>query len=229
MSKLFFALFALALTACGGGHTSSDADYFPAVQGATWTYRAKSWSELQPWTSVVSVTGTRQVQGSFAWVFEEINRKRPGDRYESFFAKDARAVTLLGDAPVSDQLMDAAPWDLLRFDGSGFGSTPLLDVKGVVAPDPFGGQATIDLKIAVGPPREETITTPAGTFATKVFSYTLTASAASASGIPFQTSHSLTEWRARGVGLVRQSYETGVQFASTNWVKDLVSYSIPSE
>jgi hypothetical protein len=229
-------LLTAALCACGGGTDpadpgsstgagAGDADYFPVVAGATWSYRASTWSDPGSWTTTVTVPGTAQVGGRQAWVFQEDNHARVGDSHQTFFLKDDHGVTFVGESPAGDFMMDAGAWDLLRFDGI-FGSVTLLQLDQLRTPGMFGDRPW-NLRI-LGSSDLETVTTPAGTFRTKRFDYTFIVTTQDDSGRSFETRHTLTEWRARGVGLVRQSYETGVQFFSTNWAKELVSYSIPA-
>jgi hypothetical protein len=224
MKRRDVLLLPLALGACGGNDEDA-ADYFPVAQGATWTYRATTWTQPGSWTTTVTVTGMAAFRGLPVWVFREDNRRRVNDPFETYYAKDAAGVTYVGDAPVIDLMMDAMPWPLLRANGA-IGPEPLLDVRQISAIDAYAGPMTIDLKIIAHDGGSETVTTPAGTFDTRVFGYEFIAMLPGSWGGTYESRHWLAEWRTRGIGSVRQKYATGVQFASTNWVKELESYSI---
>jgi hypothetical protein len=230
--KMTIVLLTLVLSGCGGGDAvvggETGADYFPVVAGATWTYEATTWSEPGSWSTTITVPGMTDVGGTQVWVFKESSRMKYGGAYESYFAKVDGAVTFIGEAPTFDFMMDVVPWEFLRSDGA-LGSAPLLELKQIRALIPnFVDEQVINLKIVGTSGADETITTPAGTFATKRFEYTLVATVPDNWGGTYENRHLLTEWRARGVGLVRQTYMTGARFFSTNWDKRLVSYSIPS-
>jgi len=229
--KTTIAMLALLLSSCGGSDVEvgerAGAEYFPVAVGATWTYEATTWTEPGSWSTTFTVPGMADVGGKHVWVFKESNRTKHGGAYETYFAKEDGAVTFLGNSPTFDFMMEAAPWELLRSDGA-FGSAPLLELKQIHAvTDQWGTEETIDLKIVGTRGEDETITTLAGTFTARRFDYSFIATRPGPSG-SYQDQHLLTEWRARGVGLLRQKYSTGVQFGSTNWDKQLVSYSIPS-
>lgn len=228
MSTRFRVLaLALVLAACGGGGGGGggtpppgddvtpppgDTDnFYPIGQGDTWYYSAAS-SEA-PGTALINVrvAGTRNVLGRDAVVLSEIDLAGSGAPLESYYAKDARAYTYLGNnEPVDLLTPKLVPYDEMRFPVA-LKSFAALDKAGAdlgLDLDGDGRAESFDASAQVTVDAFEPLITESGSYSrTARIRSLISGTLRLSSGPTFPISGSTTEWRAPGVGMIKQDVQ----------------------
>jgi hypothetical protein len=240
---LLSALLSLALTACGGGGGGSGSaglpsapptgiasTYYPATTGSRWAYEGTSSNLPAPYLDEIVVTNPRIVSGETALVFSERNPAGTDIPLESYYIKDARAFSFLGDNDASDWLTAAiGRFDLMRFNGT-FSATPLIDKTGIdvgVDLDGDGAPERLDIRVTGMVEGYETRTVAAGSFSnTARIRYDVVGSLKLSTGATVAVTQSVYDWRTPEIGSIRQSITTGVGNQTSNDTIDLRGVSV---
>lgn len=242
MRQRIMVLLGVFLAGCGGGGgggstppqaTGISESYYPVLTGADWVYDVNSIapdSSVSTYINEMQITGTQPVAGVNAWVFRESNPSGDGIAVDSYYAKDARAFVYLGDnSPASWVNAIINQVDFMRFDGT-FSQTPLLDRKNVdigTDLDGDGKDEHVDVKVTGVVEGYETLVLGAGSFSNAArirydIAGTLTLSAGGAVPIT-ETVH---EWRADGIGAIRQLVKATVGTQTSTETSDLRAVSV---
>lgn len=230
----------LALAACGGGgggggsspaaQTGIAHTYYPVTTGSRWAYEASASDTSATYMDEVLVTGTQIVAGETALVFRERNPADTSLLIDSYYVKDARAFTFLGDnTPFNWLTSSIGRFDLMRFDGT-FSATPLVNKTGVdigADLDGDGVSERLDVRVTGVVEGNETRTVAAGAFSnTARVRYDIAGTVRLSSGPSVPVTQTVFDWRAPDVGMIRQSITTVANgLASTN-VMDLRGLSV---
>lgn len=230
----------LALAACGGGGggggssptapTGIAQTYYPVTTGSRWAYEASASDTSATYTDEVLVTGTQIVAGESALVFRERNPADPGLLIDSYYVKNTRAFSFLGDNAPFDWLTSSiGRLDLMRFDGT-FSATPLVDRTGVDVGadlDGDGMSERLDVRITGVVEGYETRTVAAGTFSnTARVRYDVAGTVRLSSGASVPVTQTVFDWRAPDVGMLRQSITTVANGLASTIVMDLRGLSV---
>lgn len=230
----------VVLAGCGGGGgggsripsgpTGITESYYPVSTGAQWSYAVTSTATPFLYFDTTAITGTRSVSGTNAWVFLESNPAGDGLPVESYYAKDARAFTLLGDNDASDWLTAVlTPMDLMRFDGT-FSTTPLVSRSN--APigadlDLDGHNETLSGQVSGTVEGFETLSLDAGTFSnTARIRYDASGTVFLSGGGSVTVTQTTREWRAPGVGTLRQVIQTTVGGSTSTTTLEVQGLSV---
>lgn len=234
-----FVLIAL-LAGCGGGgggggspateRTGIAASYYPVSVGSRWSFESTSTSSGLPYIDEMTVTGTRVVSGVNAWVFNESNAAGDGLALDSYYAKDARAFSFLGDSVSSGWLGSVVKsFDLMRFDGT-FSATPLLSQTNVDFGqdlDYDGLNERLDFQLNGVVEGYETLITNPGSFSnTARLRYTLSGTLRLSTGATIPFTETIREWRAPDVGTLRQTVQMNMMNVSESLSLDLRGLSV---
>lgn len=221
----FLRLAAIALLgACGGGgggggggvtSQALTADYYPDVQGTSWSYEATSNSVSGAFFTAVRVNGTTPVLGRIASVFVEDNPENTGAPLHEYYFKDARAFSFYGNNDPGDWISAAlAPYDEILF-GVPLGNLTLFDKTNLVVNEDLDGDLMpegMDASAVLNFNQFEPLVTAAGRFAAvakTTGSITLNIRL-SESGFVIPTTITITQWRAQNYGLVKEIYSADV-------------------
>lgn len=211
-----YVLMAL-LVGCGGGGGGGSAppvgstgipeSYYPVSTGARWVYEVTP-SNADAFLDDMVITGTRLISGLNAWVFNESNPVGDGVAVESYFTKNERAYTYLGDSYPSSWLDSlVSSFDLMRFDGT-FSASPLLDIRSVDIGEDLDGDGInerADVQVNGLVEGYETLVTNLGSFSnTARLRYDIIGTVRASTGAAATFSEILHEWRAPSVGSLRQ-------------------------
>jgi hypothetical protein len=180
--------------------------------GARWSYDVTSSDAPSPYIDNLSITGFNA--GTGQWVFLDGNPAGDGMPVESYYRKDARAFTFLGDNTPADWLTAAlTPMDLMRFDGT-FSTSPLVSLSNAnigVDLDSDGRNDTMSGQVNGIVEGFETLVTDVGSFSnTARIRYTASGTVTLTTGASIPITQTVREWRAPGVGAIRQSIRTTV-------------------
>lgn len=212
-------MMATLLVACGGGgggggsteKTGISADYYPVSTGARWAYEVTASTTTASFVDEVAIIGTQLVSGISAWVFRESNPAGDGVATDSYYAKDARAYTYLGDSYSPDWLGSVmGSFDMMRFDGT-FSASPLLTRTNVDIGQDLDGDMInerVDVQINGIVEGYETLGIDVGSFAnTARLRYTVTGTIRLSRGGTFPFTETIRDWRAPGIGTLRQTVQ----------------------
>jgi hypothetical protein len=220
---------ALVAAGCGGGgggggssgttsgSPSISAAYYPDAQNDTWAYDGTSTAATGPFFDTIGVTGTRPVLGANPSIFVEDNPLGSGTPTEDYYLEDARAFTDYGNNDPTDWLTAAlVPYDEMLF-GVPLVNLTLFDKTGVRIAQDLDGDGindSVDARAVVNFNQFEPLATTAGTFssaakATATVNLTFHLSA----GGTLPTVLTVTQWRAAGVGLLKEVDTTSVNGA----------------
>ncbi|WP_158558983.1 hypothetical protein [Rhodoferax lacus] len=212
------------LAACGGGgggggnapappRTGIPESYYPVSTGSRWTYDVTS-STAGSYVDDMVVAGSRVISGANAWVFSESNPAGDGMATESYYRKDLRAFTYLGQnlyAPWLDALI--SPLDLMRFDGT-FSASTLLSRNNVdlgLDLDGDGMNERADVVVSGTVEGYETLVNDLGSFSnTARLRYDISGTIRLSTGESRNFTETLREWRAPELGSLRQSIDSNV-------------------
>src|SRR6266480_667409 len=211
---------ALILSAClfsAQAAAFPSAPYFPLPDGATWTYHVSD-----------GTTETRTVAGikSFNGARVKIIRDQTGT--ENYFTNDSSGVGFHGGFfidPVNGNETDTynPPFLILSRDSiigtqvSGSGSTTAVEA---------GATLTLSYTSASTPLAIETITVPAGTFASALHARVTVNYSGVMNGTPVNFSKTLDYWLVRGIGSVREVSTDSMSSTATTW--ELQSSNVPN-
>ncbi|HJV84615.1 MAG TPA: hypothetical protein VJ698_04005 [Noviherbaspirillum sp.] len=226
----------LLLAGCGGGGgggstpvppeaTGIPETYYPVTVGARWAYDVTSSDAAASFIDEVAITGVTHVADVIAWIFRDSNPGGDGIPVESYYAKDARAFTYLGDNSSANWIASVIkPMELMRFDGS-FSASPLLNRSDIdIGVDLDGDRVNDRLDVKVNGVVEgvETLSTRLGSFSsTARLRYDITGSVKLSHGGTVPVAQTLHEWRAPDVGTLRQSIQTTIGTTSTSETLDV--------
>jgi len=225
------------LTSCGGGGDGSGSKgasyasiaetYYPIIQGSTWVYDATDSSYPGHYFDTIKITGTKSISGVNTIVFKEDNPQGSGIPVEDYYYKDRRAFSLYGSNDPEDNLSPlVVPYDEMRFDGT-LNAFPIVnksDINIGVDLNDDGINEVVDILITAAVDGYETLATAVGTFpdtARLTVSITFTIKLSNGSYLSrtnLPISETITEWRAPGIGLVKQTIYTvsgGIQIDSS--------------
>lgn len=211
-------LLALILASCGGGGGGGlsgtggiiPETYYPTTQQSIWVYEVTDSSYPDPYINTTKITGTKSIAGVDATIFRDDNPDGTNTPRENYYYKDANVFRFMGNDDVADWI-DAlvVPYDEMRFDGQ-FGLLPIVqksDLDTGIDLDHDGVNEKLDLLLAGTVAGYESLTTSAGTFLdASRLEISLTGALKASSGVNVPITQHITEWRAPGVGIVKQVY-----------------------
>lgn len=228
----------VCLAGCGGGGgggskptptpTGISEDYYPVSMGARWSYDVTSSDVASPYIDQLSITGFNA--GTGQWVFLDSNPAGDGVPVESYYRKDARTFTFVGDNDPDDWLTAAlTPMDLMRFDGT-FSTSPLVSLSNAnigVDLDNDSLNETISGQVNGTVEGFETLNTDVGSFSnTARIRYTASGTVALSTGASISVTQTVREWRAPGLGAIRQTIQTTVGGVSSTTTLELKGLSV---
>lgn len=238
LAALLAALIVVQLQGCGGGgggggtseRTGIAENYYPVTTGSVWNYDGTSSGSSATYLDEILVTGSRTVSGQNAQVFLESNALDTGVASESYYAKNTRAFTYLGDNSSASWLTAAiGPFEQMRFDGS-FSASPLVDKIGTSIGQDFdsdGISELLDVRVTGVVEGYETRATPAGSFSnTARLRYDVSGTVRFSTGISLPVSQTVREWRAPGVGMIAQVLTSSVAGVSSSDTMTLRGLSV---
>ncbi|MBS0352762.1 MAG: hypothetical protein JSR83_02525 [Proteobacteria bacterium] len=207
--------------------------YYPVLTGTDWVYDVNAVapdSSVSAYINEMQITGTKLVAGADAWVFRESNPSGDGVAVDSYYAKDARAFVYLGDNSSADWLNSIIrQMDFMRFDGT-FSQTPLLDRKNAdIATDLDGDGKSerIDIKVTGVVEGYETLVLGAGSFSnTARIRYDIAGTLTLSAGGSVPITETVHEWRANGIGAIRQTVQATVGTQTSTDTSDLRAVSV---
>ncbi|MBE7939890.1 MULTISPECIES: hypothetical protein [Ramlibacter] len=228
---------AATVVGCGGGGGGAPAPapatgiaegYYPVATGARWIWTLGSGDSAQ--LDVSTITGTRSVGGAQAWVFSDSDPAGVFAPVESYYSKDSRAYTYRGTNVVADWVSAAiAPLELMRFDGR-FSASPLFDQAGLdigVDLDGDGVSERADVKVNGTVESTDTLVTDLGSFSgTARLRYDIVGTVRLSTGGAVPFTQTLREWRAPGVGALRQTVATSVAGQTDTQALELTGFSV---
>lgn len=242
MRQQILVLLGVLLAGCGGGGgggstppqmTGIPETYYPVLTGTDWVYDVNAVapdSSVSAYINEMQITGTQLVAGADAWVFRESNPSGDGVAVDSYYAKDARAFVYLGDnssASWVNSIIDQV--DFMRFDGT-FSQTPLLDRKNVdigTDLDGDGKHEHVDVKVTGVVEGYETLVLGAGSFSNAArIRYDIVGTLTLSAGGSVPVTETVHEWRADGIGAIRQLVKATVGTQTSTETSDLRAVSV---
>lgn len=228
----------VCLAGCGGGGgggsrpspapTGISEDYYPVSVGARWSYAVTSSDVALPYVDNLSITGFHA--GTGQWVFLDSDPAGDGVPVESYYRKDARAFTFVGDNDPADWLTATlTPMDLMRFDGT-FSASPLVSRSNAnigVDLDNDGLNETISGQVNGTVEGFETLNTDVGSFSnTARIRYSASGTVTLTTGASIPVTQTVREWRAPGLGAIRQTIQTTVGGSTSTTTLELKGLSV---
>jgi hypothetical protein len=194
-------------------------NYFPIVQGASWTYKGTdiiNSSAPTAFTNVMTVSGTQNVNGVTTTVFSESNPLNTGTPDTSLLQMTNRGVYEWTDV-ASGTLSN--PYYILQFPirlGALFKQLDNVHLAawGDLDGDGINEAATVNSEATVA--GFENITVVAGAFsnAAKVITTAKFSGSISSNGTGYLVTITMMEWYAPGIGLVKRITQTDVQLGA---------------
>lgn len=237
MRKRYVCVALLCLAGCGGGGGSSSPpptstgvteNYYPVGVGARWLYQVTSSDTPSSYVDEVRITSQNASTG--VWVFLDSNPSGDEVPLESYYRKDARAFTFLGDNDPSDWLTATlTPMALMRFDGS-FSASPLVEKTNAnigIDLDSDGLSESLSGRVNGTVEGYETLNTDLGSFSnTARIRYDATGTVKLSTGPTVAVTQTVREWRAPGLGTLRQSIQTSVAGITSASTLELTGLSV---
>lgn len=194
-------------------------NYFPMVQGASWTYKGTdvdNFGTTTNFTNVMTVSGTQNVNGTMTTVFSESNPLNTGAPDTSLLQMTNRGVYEWTD--VASGIL-SSPYYILQFPIRSGASFKQLDNIHVPAwtdldGDSINENATVNSEVTVA--AFENIAVAAGTFnnAAKFVTTLKFTGVLTSNNTAYTVTITQTEWLASGIGLVKRITRTDVQLSA---------------
>jgi hypothetical protein len=155
-------------------------------------------------TAVLTVTGTKSIQGANATVFSRQDSTNPAGNYDEYFAVGKGGVTALGNTDSSDTISPLIiPYVQLLFP---VGIGPVSTVTGQNLPygtNASNGPVTLNLTQVIANTARETVDVPAGTFVNAVKQTTTVNATVYEGGQSAPITGNEATWYAAGVGQIK--------------------------
>lgn len=235
--RWYVCVVVVCLAGCGGGGggssppptpTGISENHYPVSLDARWSYAVTSSEAPFSYIDNVSITGFNA--GTGQWVFLDSDPAGDGVPVESYYRKDANAFTFEGDNDPDDWLTAVlTPMDLMRFDGT-FSASPLVSLSNAnigVDLDSDSLNETISGQVNGTVEGLETLVTDVGSFSnTARIRYSASGTVTLTTGASIPVTQTVREWRAPGLGAIRQTIQTTVGGDTSTTTLELKGLSV---